>query len=138
MQYVLDTNRYAIDPLDGEIIVMDMLEGRLFLFEEGGAVVWDCLARGVPVEVFEREIAARYGEATLDAVRVFVASLVAKDLLIEGVPEAAVVGAMRHTDWPADLGELRMSEYDDMTSIITMDPIHDVDPKRGWPFDERM
>ncbi len=39
--------------------------------------------------------------------------------------------------WPPVLGELRLTEYDDMTNIITMDPIHDVDPKRGWPFDGR-
>jgi hypothetical protein len=32
------------------------------------------------------------------------------------------------------IGEFLVTQYDDMTSIITMDPIHDIDIQRGWPF----
>ena len=65
------------------------------------------------------------------------ASLIAKGLLTEVASPAPDGDAIGHAEWPADLGGLLLSEYDDMTSIITMDPIHDVDPQRGWPFDER-
>lgn len=137
MQYSYDPDRYAVDPLDGETIVMDLLNGRLFLLEEGAAVVWDSLTGGLTLEALEATIRARYGDAAAEGLHEFVAGLLAKGLLAEASGTAPAAGHASDGDWPAEFGALRLTEYDDMTSIITMDPIHDVDPRRGWPFDER-
>ena len=138
MRYRPDPARFAVDTVDGETIVMDLVDGRLFLLEDGGAAIWDLLVGGVPLDVLEAAVEQRFGASVRDDVRTFVTGLVAQGLIAEGsdagdTPAAAGVPAA--PELPAELGELRITAYDDMTSIITMDPIHDVDPDRGWPFD---
>jgi len=138
MRYCCDPDRFAVDPVDGETIVMDLVDGRLFLLEDGAAVVWDLLAGGTRSDVLLEAVQARHGAAAHDDVATFVAGLVARGLLVEvpaGAGDADGAAATTAVDLPPTLGELRLTEYDDMTSIITMDPIHDVDPSRGWPFD---
>jgi hypothetical protein len=137
MRYRCDPDRFAVDPVDGETIVMDLVDGRLFLLEDGAAVVWDLLAAGTRADVLLEAVQARHGAAVRDDVATFVAGLVTRGLLVEvaaGADDADGAAAATAVDLPPTLGELRLTEYDDMTSIITMDPIHDVDPRRGWPF----
>jgi hypothetical protein len=140
MRYRCDPDRFAVDPVDGETIVMDLVDGRLFLLEDGAAVVWDLLAAGTRADVLLEAVQARHGAPVRDDVATFVAGLVARGLLVEvaaspGDDDADDATAVTALDLSPTLGELRLTEYDDMTSIITMDPIHDVDPSRGWPFD---
>jgi len=136
MRLRADPARFAVDTVEGETIVMDLVDGRLFLLESGAAVVWDLVAGGTPLDLLEAAVEQAYGAAVLDDVRRFVTDLNARGLLQEtedaASPDAAPPDAI---DLPAGLGALSITVYDDMTSIITMDPIHDVDPSRGWPFD---
>ncbi len=138
MRYHCDPDRFAVDPVDGETIVMDLVDGRLFLLEGGAAVVWDLLADGVTSDALLEAVQERHGKAEHDDVHAFIADLVDRGLLVGvavGVGEAGGRAAAGIVELPPTLGELHITEYDDMTSIITMDPIHDVDPSRGWPFD---
>ena len=138
MRYRHDPARFAVDTVDGETIVMDLVDGRLFLLEDGGAAVWDLLVGGVPLDVLEAAVEQRFGASVRDDVRTFVTGLVAQGLIAEASDAGdtpAAPGVPAAPELPAELGELRITAYDDMTSIITMDPIHDVDPDRGWPFD---
>lgn len=138
MKYHCDPDRFAVDPVDGETIVMDLVDGRLFLLEGGAAVVWDLLADGVTSDALLETARECYGTAVHDEVHAFIADLVARGLLVgiaAGAGEAGEGATAGIVELPPTLGELHITEYDDMTSIITMDPIHDVDPSRGWPFD---
>jgi hypothetical protein len=135
MRYRCDPNRFAVEAVHGETIVMDLVDGRLFLLEDGAAVVWDQLAGGTPSEVLVGAVPARHGTAVRDDVITFVANLVTRGLLVEASPGEEEADWAAAVELPPTLGVLRLTEYDDMTSIITMDPIHDVDPSRGWPFE---
>lgn len=132
MKYRVDPARFAIDTIESETIVMDLVDGRLFLLESGAAVVWDLVSGGVPLDLLEAAVEQACGVAVRDDVRAFVA-----DLCVLGILEEATedVPAPTSVTIEAELGPLIITAYDDMTSIITMDPIHDVDPSRGWPFD---
>jgi hypothetical protein len=132
MKYRVDPARFAIDTIESETIVMDLVDGRLFLLESGAAVVWDLVSGGVPLDLLEAAVEQACGVAVRDDVRAFVA-----DLCVLGILEEATedVPAPTSVTIQAELGPLIITAYDDMTSIITMDPIHDVDPSRGWPFD---
>jgi hypothetical protein len=134
-RFTVDPDRYAVDELDGEVIVMDLLEGRLFLLEQGAALVWSALTSGVTQETLTAAAATRYDRPTAESIRTFVADLIAKGILSAVPEDIGPAEPATVPDWPTHLGELRLIEYDDMTKIITMDPIHDVDPRRGWPFD---
>ncbi len=136
-RFEVDGARFLSDPLDGEIIVMDMLQGRLFLLEEGAAILWERVLRGQSREAIMAAIQSGYGSAEHTAAETFLNRLLALGLVTEDPSADGPLQEDAPDSWPPVLGEMRLTEYDDMTNIITMDPIHDVDPKRGWPFDGR-
>jgi hypothetical protein len=35
--------------------------------------------------------------------------------------------------WPENFESPAMEHYDQIADIISMDPIHEVDPAKGWP-----
>jgi len=151
MRLRCDPARFAVDAVDGETVVMDLVDGRLVLLEAGAAIVWEHLTAGVPRDMLEAAVDARHGAAVRDDVRALVDDLVARGLLEDagdgaaadgsggasaversvGLPDEPLSGLPDRL--PDELGPLTVTTYDDMTSIITMDPIHDVDPGRGWP-----
>lgn len=136
-RFDVDGARFLSDHLDGEIIVMDMLQGRLFLLEEGAAILWERVLSGQSRESIMAAIQSRYGGADYAAADGFLNRLLALGLVTENLSADGPSQKDEPISWPPVLGELRLTEYDDMTNIITMDPIHDVDPKRGWPFEGR-
>lgn len=131
-RFSVKESRFAVDALHGEIIVMDLLDGRLYLFEAGAAVLLGKILAGNKTEHIELAVEKMYGQEVLIGFQNLLRGLVEKSVIFE-VPSSQDVDSSEN-DWPASLGEIIFSEYDDMTSIITMDPIHEVDPSRGWPF----
>jgi hypothetical protein len=133
-KYSVDESRFAVDSLDNEIIIMDLLEGKLYLFEEGAATILSHLLRGCESQNIEVTVKEKYGQEALTSAQSLIVELVEKEILseVESNQDADAVNASN--DWPESLGNFVTSEYDDMTSIITMDPIHDVDYSKGWPF----
>jgi len=135
-RFVVDTKRFAIDTLDGETIVMDLVGGRLNLFEEGASTLFEFLTQGAAVAALEQDVEDRYGVAHRQLFADFVRSLVEKEILVNVSEVSSDAFPTPQLVWPEKLGKIIVSEYDDMSSIITMDPIHDVDPAKGWPFQE--
>ena len=137
-RFEVDTKRFICDPLDGEVIVMDAVSGRLFLLEQAAAALWGNITKGESREAILSSIDSRYGPVEQAAAEACLMQLIELGLVAEVVFNDENV-SMESTDhhWPAVLGEFLITQYDDMTSIITMDPIHDIDPERGWPFEGR-
>lgn len=134
IRFEIDTKRFVSDPLEGETIIMDMVAGRLFLLEEGAATVWDHILRGRARDELLTLLGSRYGSEAVTGCETLLQRLCELGLVTE-ISTSHEGEIPAHSDcWPAVIGEFRLTEYDDMTSIITMDPIHDVDPNRGWPF----
>jgi hypothetical protein len=131
-RFSVQESRFAVDDLDGETIVMDLLDGKLYLFEAGAAVLLRQIVSGETTEHMELFVEKMYGQEALMAFQNLLQRLVEKGVLSELTSSQEVSSS--ESDWPATLGEIVIQEYDDMSSIITMDPIHDVDPGRGWPF----
>jgi len=133
---VIDAKRFALDTFDGETIVMDLVGGRLFLFEGSASTFLECLIASASVAFVEQAITERYGENQRQIFSTFLQSLLDKEILTESSGNSPGSVLSPHFAWPEMLGEMVVTEYDDMSSIITMDPIHDVDPNKGWPFKE--
>jgi hypothetical protein len=135
-RFEIDTQRFFCDPLDGEVIVMDTVSGRLFLLEQAAAVIWERISHGESRESILSTINSRYGSAKQAAADACLARVLELGLASEVVGDGDSLSLpSTQQDWPMELGEFLITPYDDMTSIITMDPIHDIDPQRGWPFE---
>jgi hypothetical protein len=134
IRFEIDTKRFVSDPLEGETIIMDMVAGRLFLLEEGAATVWENIVKGGARDELLSSVGSRYGSEAVTACETFLQRLSELGLVSEISTNKEIAVAANSGLWPAAIGEFRLTEYDDMIDIITMDPIHDVDPNRGWPF----
>jgi hypothetical protein len=132
----VNTERFAIDTFDGETIVMDLVAGHLYLFEGGASTLFEFLTQGAAVPTLEQDVENRYGLPHRQLFANFVENLVEKEILVNVSEVSSEAVLTPRLTWPDTLGEIIVSEYDDMSSIITMDPIHDVDPTMGWPFQE--
>ena len=137
-QLSVNTKRFAIDTFDGETIVMDLVAGHLYLFEGGASTLFEFLTQGAIVPTLEQDVENRYGLPHRQLFANFVENLVEKEILIAISEDSSDAVLTPQLAWPEKLGEIIVSEYDDMSSIITMDPIHDVDPTKGWPFQENI
>lgn len=135
-QVVVDAKRFAIDTFDGETIVMDLVEGRLCLLEGSASTFLECLITSASVATIEQAVTEKYGENQRRVFTDFVQSLLDKGVLVKSNGDSPGSALSPQFTWPETLGEMVVTEYDDMSSIITMDPIHDVDPNKGWPFKE--
>jgi hypothetical protein len=113
-RFSVEESRFAVDALDGETIIMDLLDGQLYLFEAGAAVLLGHILAGDNTEHIELTVERIYGQEALVAFQNLLRGLVEKGVLIE-VP-ASQDRSSSENDWPASLGEIVVSEYDDMST----------------------
>jgi hypothetical protein len=118
---------------DGEIIVINMTSGTYYSIRDMGAVAWRDLAAGHAIETLAALAAGFVGGS--QAVMNFAARVTAEGLMRPaanaavacGEPQiaAALVGSVA----PA----LTFEIFEDMKSLILLDPVHEADEARGWP-----
>ena len=127
-----DTGRFPNDTIDGETVLIDTEKGYLFLFTGIGPQIWQKLGSGISPEALVNEIGSRYGESAADSTRTFLESLQAAEMLCK---EAPCEGSPApDISWPSEFVAPVLEQYDQIADIISMDPIHDVDSSKGWPY----
>jgi hypothetical protein len=136
-----DTIRYwarradlVSETLDDETMVIDWVSGVFYRIGGVGSAVWSRLGEGATVEELADELLGRYDAEAAAAVPEFVERLQAEGLATTTPPEpeADEAPAVPAVEWPATFAPLAFDRYDDMTDLLLVDPIHDVDVA-GWP-----
>jgi hypothetical protein len=126
-----DTSRFPHDTVDGETVIIDSTAGRLFLLTGLGSWIWQRMVLGHTTGGLVGDVAARYGaEAGREAAQ-FLASLLENEMLRDDPCDPPAAG--RYLPLPEAFVSPSLETYDDIADIIAMDPIHDVDPTKGWP-----
>lgn len=117
---------------EGEIIALNLASGTYYSVRDLGAVLWRDLAAGHPVESLAALAAGSLGaQPVLD----FAANAEAQGLMrrASGAPapsgEPQIAAALAAGVAP----QLVLEVFDDMKSLILLDPVHEVDDTRGWP-----
>ena len=119
------------ETIDGEAILINLATGTYFSLEGSGAEVWALFVAGSSVDEGAAALAAAHG-ADEAAVRAEVTRL-ANELIGHGlvggeVAEAPVGGGALGTFVAPALGV-----FTDMEEFLLVDPIHEVEPEKGWP-----
>ena len=119
------------ETIDGEAILINLATGTYFSLEGSGAEVWSLLVAGSSVGDAASALAAKHG-ADEGAVRAEVAQLAAAlvdhGLLTGEVPALDPAGGALGTFVAPALGV-----FTDMEEFLLVDPIHEVEPEKGWP-----
>lgn len=123
--------------LDDEVVMIDLLHGIYYNVKGSGAVAWRCVVAGANTDQICQVLA---GGAEVDpematAVGAFVAQLVSEGLVTEVTDSTTEVeGVSLPVVDPATTFDPPVLErFDDMANVLLADPIHDVDPDKGWP-----
>jgi hypothetical protein len=117
---------------EGEIIALNLASGTYYSVRDLGAVLWRDLAAGYPVESLAALAAGSLGaQPVLD----FAANAEAQGLMRRASSAAAPSGEPQIAAAIAAgvAPQLVFEVFDDMKSLILLDPVHEVDDTRGWP-----
>ena len=131
---------YAIAPgvvhetIDGEVIVIDLATGTYFSLQGGAAAVWALVVAGQRSLDMVPRLADAYSEDA-DSIRsvldTFLAQLTSESLLTIATHDVVHSNGVPHLTATGPFSP-RLEKYTDMTELILLDPVHDVD-SIGWP-----
>jgi len=117
----------------GEIVAINMVNGRYYSLRGLGYAIWMDLAAGPPAaDIRDAVTAVDYDLGVATAA--FIAKLAEEQLVRPRATAAASAAAISSAaaaqpGMPAPL----LESFDDMSDLIKADPIHEVDEEFGWP-----
>lgn len=136
MSYRISAERVAHETVDGEVVILDRLNGSYFSLTGAGADAWALFAEPRTPELVADALARHY-DADAATVRAAILALtdelVSEELLVAGdgnvpVPEGHGQGMLAPRPFTAP----HLEKFTDLKDILLLDPIHDVD-EAGWP-----
>lgn len=132
IRYKINEPDVTAETFEGEVIVINLANGRYHSLRGTGAWLWQALTAGLSRrEAIDRLRAA--GSVEPDAAEqasAFIDRLAAEELLV-AAPER-VDGGAAGVDAPGAFLAPLMETFTDMENLLAIDPIHEVDVQ-GWP-----
>ncbi|MEM9472862.1 MAG: PqqD family protein [Pseudomonadota bacterium] len=127
---------FAFEKFEHEIVVLHLVEGTYYAFGGSAVAIWDQLIASRPLTSLSslfKEGDDNGREPASVAIADFVDKLVQERILLAAEPSAE-----QQTFTDGDAAAIRFEpprfeKHADMQDLLTLDPIHDVDPEKGWP-----
>jgi hypothetical protein len=127
------------ETIDGETIMINGTTGNYYSLDPIASEIWRGIELGAPVADIVVFLAERYGAARPDvesAVLQFISQLEQEDLIAprgasNGSVDFSVLGEAPSVE--ATFRSPQLEKHTDMQDLILLDPVHEVDPQRGWP-----
>lgn len=132
------------ETIEGETIMINCVTGNYYSLDPVGSAIW----RGIEANASADQIVAYVGacyEGPLGEVETHVRALLAQleqeELVVRGDDTASgPVGQLPGVPPDAATAPFRpprLERHTDMQDLILLDPVHEVDPERGWPHAEQ-
>lgn len=118
------------DTIDGETIIIDTVGGRLSMLGGAAAMIWLAAVAGIDPDLLTAAVADRFGDQAAQQTQDFIDQLSSLGLVSVVAEPGTDPGSL---DWPSDWATPSIDQFEDIADIMTMDPIHEVDPTQGWP-----
>ncbi|OGQ82749.1 MAG: hypothetical protein A3F90_06785 [Deltaproteobacteria bacterium RIFCSPLOWO2_12_FULL_60_19] len=131
--------------IDGEVVIINLDTGNYYSLRGTGAALWSAVEHGAAIREIVGALARKY-QAAADVLERSVADFV-EQLQREGLIEACGDGsdleelppAAEETSpgRPVAFEPPTLEKYEDMQDLILLDPVHEVDEEKGWPYAKR-
>jgi len=130
----------AADILDDEVVIVNLTTGHYFSTDGAGCEVWQLLAAGLPISEVIEAMTKRYGDASGDIasyVQSIAGTIVETGLMIpdedaQDRPPQSASEILEPVPVDRTFRASPFLGFDDMESLLLLDPVHDADGK-GWP-----
>jgi hypothetical protein len=133
--YRFNDGNFAFESFDEEIVVLDLVNGVYYAFGGAAVVAWPYITAQHSEPAIASALAAKYGvsaDTVGAALSEFVERLVGEKILLTAPASVADVDWSRLGSLPEYQG-FSFERHADLEDLLTLDPIHDVDPEKGWP-----
>jgi hypothetical protein len=132
--YAFNRASFAFEAFPGEVVILNVGQGSYFALGGWAVDMWPALIGRHSPDAIAYAIALRY-DAPVGTIRRELDQLVCKlkeeQILVEAEPCAAGLELDEATT--GVLQPLTYEKHEDLQDLLTLDPIHDVDPEQGWP-----
>jgi len=125
--------------LDKEVIIANLDSGIYYSLRGTAVPVWQFLLANYGSQQVIRLFAERYTSSVSEiesCLNSFMQKLVEENLLLEAVDADVQLAEIEINNllWPAVFAAPILERYDEMTQLLMLDPIHEVD-EQGWPHE---
>lgn len=126
---------FAFECFEDEIVVLNVIDGVYYAFRGAAVVAWPYIIAQHPEPVIASTLATKYGISmdtmTIDLAE-FMERLVSEKILSPAAENSSEIDCSQSaslTEYPG----FTFERHADMEDLLTLDPIHNVDPQKGWP-----
>jgi Coenzyme PQQ synthesis protein D (PqqD) len=135
MQHRINSPSVISESIDGEVVVIHLATGTYYSLRGTAARIWDVAASGRTTDEVAKDLAASFDADGVDLGRetdTFLGTLVTEGLMVasEVDPSTTDLDALAaRQPWTTPV----LETFTDMQDLILLDPVHEVEPTRGWP-----
>ena len=134
-RFQINEPNISSEEIDGEIIIVNLLNGNYYSAQDMGAYVWGRISHGESLEDIQTSLCQRFREKETtirDQLPVFFDKLESEELIVRAGDSYETGSTIIDADMPGQYAEPKLNCYSDMKDLLLLDPIHDVEDE-GWP-----
>lgn len=137
LPFYIPNPKIVFENIDNEIIMIDFEKGNYYSLHKMAAQIWKIIENGATIE----QILAKFGEvygSEIESIQIaiieFIQQLASENLIITTTTKPIAGDNAPFILQPLTPFEPpQLETYTDMNHLLLLDPIHDVDPVKGWP-----
>ena len=133
MRYKIKSNAVIHELLNDEVILANLDTGVYYSIRGTGVPIWQLLILGKNRDFIAAQFLEKYNTESTLQLGSFVDQLVEEELLVPESDDREIATApLQEFRWPNSFSAPLLEKYEEMKSLLMLDPIHEVD-EQGWP-----
>jgi hypothetical protein len=116
----------VFDASADDTVIINLVSGRYFRLDASSSLAWNALVASGSRGAFSSS--ATNESDVLASMDDMIARLVTEELIVETPVDAADANPE-----PWTFAGFTLESFSDLEDILGLDPIHEVDPNKGWP-----
>jgi hypothetical protein len=133
--FVFNDKEFAFETFDDEIVILNLMSGTYYAVGESGLDIWSALIGSSPLPEISRACADHYGieEKIVAGDLHALVTRLSEERIVAAAPASAKAVSLTPRKTANSYQAPTIQKHADLEDLLTLDPIHDVDPERGWP-----
>ena len=126
--YEMNSPQIVAETIDNEVMAIDFEHGSYFSLRDSAAAIWALVVAHQPISKIVSQL-----EPYLDNAGTLVPDFIRQlegEKLIRPSRTVAVDVLLELKSYQSP----ELERFDDMQAMLLLDPIHEVEPQKGWPF----
>lgn len=133
--YRINEPNISSEEIDGEVIIVNLLNGNYYSAQGMGAYVWGRISYGEGLDNMQTSLSRQFpgSETTIrDDLSDFLDKLEDEGLIVKAGNPDETGSILIDASMPEQYATPNLNCYSDMNDLLLLDPVHDVEDE-GWP-----